>query len=59
MTRLINYINDPFVGKARAVIGYTVNSIGYMKGLYEKRTKKPKEGEALNGKKFPVAQAWL
>ena len=59
MARLINGINGPFVGKAGAVIGYTVNGVGYMKGLYKKRTKKPKEGEALNRKKFAAAQAWL
>jgi len=40
--RLINGINAPFVGKAGAVISYTVNGIGYMKGLYKKRNKKPK-----------------
>ncbi len=59
MARLINGINGPFVGKAGSVIGYTVNGVGYMKGLYKKRTKKPKEGEALNRKKFAAAQAWL
>jgi hypothetical protein len=30
-----------------------------MKGLYKKRTKKPKEGETLNRRKFAAAQAWL
>ena len=59
MARLINGINGPFVGKTGSVIGYTVNGVGYMKGLYKKRTKKPKEGEALNRKKFAAAQAWL
>ena len=59
MARLINGINGPFIGKAGSVIGYTVNGVGYMKGLYKKRTKKPKEGEALNRKKFAAAQAWL
>lgn len=59
MGRLINGFNGPFVGKAGAMIGYTVNGIGYIKGLYKKRTKKPKEGEILNQKKFAAAQAWL
>ena len=59
MARLINGINGPFVGKAGAVIGYTVNGVGYMKGLYKKRSKKPTEGEILNRKKFAAAQAWL
>ncbi|OYZ32050.1 MAG: hypothetical protein B7X86_06245 [Sphingobacteriales bacterium 17-39-43] len=59
MARLINGINGPFIGKAGSVIGYTVNGVGYMKGLYKKRTKKPKEGEILNRKKFAAAHAWL
>lgn len=59
MARLINGINGAFVGKAGSVIGYTVNGVGYIKGLYKKRTKKPKEGEVLNRKKFAAAQAWL
>lgn len=59
MARLINGINGPFVGKAGSVIGYTVNGVGYLKGLYKKRTKKPKEGEILNRRKFAAAQAWL
>ena len=42
MARLINGINGPFIGKAGSVIGYTVNGVGYIKGLYKKRTKKPK-----------------
>lgn len=59
MARLINGINGPFIGKAGSVIGYTVNGVGYIKGLYKKRTKKPKEGEILNRKKFAAAHAWL
>lgn len=59
MARLINGIGGPFIGKVGAVIGYTVNGVAYMKGLYKKRTKKPKEGEVLNRKKFAAAQAWL
>lgn len=59
MARLINGINGPFIGKAGSVIGYTVNGVGYMKGLYKKRTKKPTEGEILNRKKFAAAHAWL
>jgi hypothetical protein len=59
MARLINGINGPFIGKAGSVIGYTVNGVGYMKGLYKKRTKKPKEGEVLNRKKFAAAHVWL
>ena len=59
MARLINGINGPFIGKAGSVIGYTVNGVGYMKGLYKKRTKAPKPGEILNRKKFAAAHAWL
>ena len=59
MARLINGIDGPFIGKVGSVIGYTVNGVGYMKGLYKKRTKKPTEGEVLNRKRFAAAHAWL
>src|SRR5688500_9895754 len=59
MARLINGANGPFIGKAGSFIGYSINGIGYMKGLYKKRTKPPTEKEALNRQKFAAAQAWL
>lgn len=59
MGRLINGANGPFIGKVGAIIGYTVNGVGYIKGLYKKRTKAPTEKEALNRKKFAAAQKWL
>jgi len=59
MARLISGINGHFIGKVGSVIGYTVNGVGYMKGLYNKRTKMPTEGEIFNRKKFAAAQAWL
>jgi hypothetical protein len=52
-------VNGPFIGKAGAVIGYTVNGVSFMKGLYKKRTEPPTEKEAFNRQKFAVAQAWL
>ena len=57
MARMTNGINGPFTGKIGAVIGYTVNGIWYMKGLYKKRTKAPTPGELLNQKKFSAAQS--
>lgn len=59
MGRLLNGFNGPFVGKAGSMIGYTVNGIGYIKGIYKKRTKAAKAGEILNRKKFAAAQKWL
>ncbi len=59
MGRLINGPNGPFIGKAGAYIGFTVNGVGYIKGHYRTRTKPPTENEAFNRKKFAVAQAWL
>ncbi|MES3017858.1 MAG: DUF6266 family protein [Bacteroidota bacterium] len=59
MGRLLNGPNGPFVGKAGSYIGYTVNGVGYIKGLYKRRTKAPTEKEALNREKFAVAQHWL
>jgi len=59
MARLINGANGPFIGKAGSFIGYSVNGVGYMKGLYKRRTKAPTEKEALNRRKFAVAQFWL
>lgn len=59
MGRLINGVNGPFIGKAGSIIGYTVNGVGYIKGLYKRRTKLPTEKEAFNRKKFAAAQNWL
>ncbi|WP_276348095.1 DUF6266 family protein [Daejeonella sp. JGW-45] len=59
MGRLINGPNGPFIGKAGSFVGYTVNGVGYIKGLYKLRTKPPTEKEAFNQKKFAVAQKWL
>ncbi len=59
MARLINGVNGPFTGKVGSVIGYTVNGVHYMKGLYKKRTKAPTAGEVLNRKKFAASQVWL
>ncbi len=59
MGRLINGPNGPFIGKAGSFIGYTVNGVGYIKGIYKLRTKPPTEKEAFNQKKFAVAQEWL
>lgn len=59
MARLINGANGPFIGKAGSFIGYTVNGVAYMKGLYKKRTKAPTDVELLNRKKFAAAQHWL
>jgi hypothetical protein len=59
MGRLINGPNGPFIGKAGSLIGYTVNGIGYIKGLYKRRTKEPTEEEAFNRLKFAVAQRYL
>lgn len=59
MARLINGANSPFIGKAGSFIGYSINGVGYMKGLYKPRTKAPTEKEALNREKFAAAQKWL
>lgn len=59
MGRLINGPNGPFIGKAGSFVGYTVNGVGYIKGIYKQRTKPPTEKEAFNQKKFAVAQEWL
>lgn len=59
MARLISGANGPFIGKAGAHIGYVVNGVGYIKGLYKKRTKPAKPGEIINRKKFAAAHAWL
>ena len=59
MARLINGANGPFIGKAGSFIGYTINGVAYMKGLYKTRTKAPTEGELLNREKFAAAQRWL
>jgi hypothetical protein len=59
MGRLINGPNGPFIGKAGSYIGYTINGVGYIKGIYKKRTKPPAEKEALCQKKFALAQRWL
>lgn len=59
MGRLINGPNGPFIGKAGSLIGYTVNGIGYIKGLYKPRTKEPTEKEAFNRQKFAKAQHYL
>jgi hypothetical protein len=50
MGRLINGANGPFIGKVGAIIGYTVNGVGYIKGLYKKRTKAPTERKLLTAK---------
>lgn len=59
MARLVNGANGPYIGKAGSYIGFTVNGIGYIKGLYKKRTTPPTIKEELNRKKFTLAQAWL
>lgn len=59
MGRLINGPNGPFIGKAGSFIGYTVNGVGFIKGIYKLRTKPPTEKEAFNQQKFAVAQKWL
>ncbi len=59
MGRLVNGPNGPFIGKAGSFVGYTVNGVGYIKGIYKQRTKPPTEKEALNQRKFAVAQRWL
>ncbi|WP_411275282.1 DUF6266 family protein [Daejeonella sp.] len=59
MGRLINGPNGPYIGKAGSYIGYVVNGVGYIKGIYKRRTKAPTKDEAFNREKFAVAQRYL
>ena len=50
MGRLVNGPNGPFIGKAGSFVGYTVNGVDYIKGIYKQRTKPPTEKEKVQNR---------